>query len=91
MQKVSQCEVFSGPYFPVFGLHTGKYKPEKTFYAMDDALLQKQLNSFTVPYITRKYALEIIVCNTPKLLSAPVTPFSTEPLGHQFSKQPSQL
>ena len=23
---------FSGPYFPVFGLNTGKYGPEKTLY-----------------------------------------------------------
>ena len=25
-------EVFSGPHFPVFGLNTGKYGPEKTPY-----------------------------------------------------------
>ena len=25
-------QVFSGPYFPVFGLNTGKYGPEKTPY-----------------------------------------------------------
>ena len=24
--------VFSGPYFPIFGLNTGKYEPEKTPY-----------------------------------------------------------
>ena len=24
--------VFSGPYFPVFGLNTGKYRPEETPY-----------------------------------------------------------
>ena len=29
--KVSKCGVFSGPYFPVFGLNTGKYRP-KTLY-----------------------------------------------------------
>ena len=28
--KVSKYEVFSGPYFPVFGLNIGKYGPEKT-------------------------------------------------------------
>ena len=28
--KVSKDRVFSGPYFPVFGLITGKYRPEKT-------------------------------------------------------------
>ena len=27
--KVSKYRVFSGPYFPVFGLNTGKYRPEK--------------------------------------------------------------
>ena len=31
-QKVSKYGVFSGPYFPVFGLNTGKYGPEKTPY-----------------------------------------------------------
>ena len=30
--KVSKYRVFSGPYFPVFGLNTGKYGPEKTPY-----------------------------------------------------------
>ena len=28
--KLSKNGVFSGPYFPVFGLNTGKYGPEKT-------------------------------------------------------------
>ena len=27
-----QIRSFSGPYFPVFGLNTGKYGPEKTPY-----------------------------------------------------------
>ena len=30
--KVSQYGFFSGPYFPVFGLNIGKYRPEKTPY-----------------------------------------------------------
>ena len=30
--KVSKYGVFSGPYFPAFGLNTGKYGPEKTAY-----------------------------------------------------------
>ena len=30
--KVSKYWVFSGPYFPVFGLNTGKYGPEITPY-----------------------------------------------------------
>ena len=29
---MSKFGVFSGPYFPVFGLKTGKYGPEKTPY-----------------------------------------------------------
>ena len=29
---MSKYEVFSGPYFPVFGLNTEKYGPEKTPY-----------------------------------------------------------
>ena len=31
--KVSKYGVFSGPYFPVFGLNTKKYGPEKTPYS----------------------------------------------------------
>ena len=30
--KVSKYRIFSGPYFPVFILNTGKYGPEKTPY-----------------------------------------------------------
>ena len=29
---MSKYGVFSGPYFPVFGLNTEKYEPEKTLY-----------------------------------------------------------
>ena len=29
---MSKYEVFSGPYFPVFGLNAGKYGTEKTPY-----------------------------------------------------------
>ena len=32
MGKVSKDAVFSGPYFPTFGLNAGKYGPEKTPY-----------------------------------------------------------
>ena len=31
-RKVSKYGVFSGPCFPVFGLNTGKYEPEKAPY-----------------------------------------------------------
>ena len=39
--KVYKYGIFSSPYFPVFGLNTGKYGPEKTpyldsFHAVDD-------------------------------------------------------
>ena len=30
--KVSKYGVISGPYLPVFGLNTGKYRPEITLY-----------------------------------------------------------
>ena len=31
-RKVSRYGVFSAPYFPVFGLNSGKYGPEETLY-----------------------------------------------------------
>ena len=39
--KVYKYGIFSGPYFPVFGLNTGKHGPEKapyldSFHAVDD-------------------------------------------------------
>ena len=30
--KVSKYGIVSGPYFPIFGLNTGKYRPEITRY-----------------------------------------------------------
>ena len=39
--KVSKYGVISGPYFPVFGLNTGKYRPEITPY----------LDTFHVEYL----------------------------------------
>ena len=40
---MSKYRVTSGPYFPVFGLNTGKYVPEitpylETFHAVEDIL-----------------------------------------------------
>ena len=32
LEKFPKYGVFSGPYFPVFGLNTGKYGPEKPPY-----------------------------------------------------------
>ena len=43
--KVSKCGVFFGPYFPVFGLNTGKYGPEKTPYL--DTFHAVELNKTT--------------------------------------------
>ena len=45
--KVFKYGVFSGPYFPVFGLNTGKYGPEKTsyldtFHAVRDLCFRKR-------------------------------------------------
>ena len=45
--KVSRYEVISGPYFPVFGLNTGKYRPEitpdlNTFHAVFFSLKAEQ-------------------------------------------------
>ena len=31
-EKCPYTEFFSGPYFPVFGLNTGRHRPEKTRY-----------------------------------------------------------
>ena len=42
--EVSKHEVFSGPYFPVFGLNTGKYGPGKTPY----------LDNFHAVFATKK-------------------------------------
>ena len=42
--KVSKCRVFSGPYFPVLGLNTGKYEPEETPY----------LDTFHSVFLTKK-------------------------------------
>ena len=49
--KSSKYGVFSGPYFPVFGLNTGKYGPEKTPY-LDTShavsvFLKSQVNIYT--------------------------------------------
>ena len=45
--KVSKYGVLSGPYFPVFGLNTGKYGPEKTSY----------LNTFHAVFVSMIIAL----------------------------------
>ena len=45
---MSKYRVISGPYFPVFGLNTGKYGPEitpylDTFHAVQNSLKKKVL------------------------------------------------
>ena len=44
--KVSKCGVISGPYFPVFGLNTGKYGPEITPYfdTFHTAIIDKMIS-----------------------------------------------
>ena len=44
--KVSKYGVFSGPYFPAFGLNTGKYGPEKTPYLDSFHTVSKTVLSF---------------------------------------------
>ena len=44
VRKESKYGNFSGPYFPVSGLNTGKYGPEKTSYL--DTFHEVRWNSF---------------------------------------------
>ena len=44
---MSKCGVFSGPYFYVFGLNTGKYRPKTPSY----------LNTFHAMRITFKFTI----------------------------------
>ena len=48
MWKASKYGVISGPYFPVFGLYTGKYGPEITPYleTLDAVDLKLERGSF---------------------------------------------
>ena len=43
-EKCSNTEFFSGPHFPVFGLNTGKYEPEKTLYLDSFHSMQEHIN-----------------------------------------------
>ena len=56
--KVSKNRVFSGPYFPVFGLNTGKYGPEKTPY-LDIFHAVIVLNKCFIP---ATYLLDLSLC-----------------------------
>ena len=47
--KVSKYGVFSGPYFPVFGLNAGKYGPGKTPYL--DIFLAVDLLPMLLPLV----------------------------------------
>ena len=51
-------EFFSGPYFPVFGLNTGKYGPEKTpysdtFHVVNTSTIEMNTDWHYDPYIFR--------------------------------------
>ena len=52
--KVSKYGVFSGPYFPVFGLNTGKYGSEKTPY----------LDTFHAVLVSEKSFHSALECHT---------------------------
>ena len=50
--KMSKYGVFSGPYFPVFGLNTEKYGPDKTqyldtFHAVSYSIIGKRVRALT--------------------------------------------
>ena len=49
--KVSKYVVISGPYFPVFGMNTGKYGPEITTY----------LDTFHAVPITKTAVLRVTI------------------------------
>ena len=52
--KLSKDGVFSGPYFPVFGLNTGKWGPEKTLYSdtfRSDYFLVQEKRPFCVKLV----------------------------------------
>ena len=51
-EKCPNTNFFSGPYFPVFGLNTEKYRPEKTpyldtFHAMSKSKINKSSGTFS--------------------------------------------
>ena len=60
LREVYKYGVFSGPCFPVFGLNTGKYGPEKTPY----------LDIFRAVSVTRKLVLHCTdaFCNRCRIL-----------------------
>ena len=60
--KVSKCGVFSGPYFPVFGLNTGKYGPEKL-----RILTLFTQSEFTILLILVSWITKCFVLTQPKL------------------------
>ena len=51
---MSKYGVFSGPYFPVFGLNTGKYGPEKTPQDYDEKRKLFRTNSFVLAHSSAK-------------------------------------
>ena len=63
---MSKYGVLSGPYFPVFGLNTGKYGPEKTSYldtfhavSVNTTYIKKFQNSFSLSSGNCYYFVEV--------------------------------
>ena len=63
---MSKYGVLSGPYFPVFGLNTGKYGPEKTSYldtfhavSVNTTYIEKFQNSFSLSSGNCDYFVEV--------------------------------
>ena len=66
--KVSKFEAFSGPYFPAFGLNTGKYGPEKTPY-LDTFHAIKVYNSANISILDK----QMFCINSTKIVTSWVT------------------
>ena len=54
---MSKYGVFSGPYYSVFGLNTGKYGPEKAPYLNTFHAVKNKLNA-----LNSKFRLTISLC-----------------------------
>ena len=51
---MSKYGIFSGPYFPVFGLNVGKYGPEKPTQGYDQKRKFFRTNSFVLAHSSAK-------------------------------------
>ena len=59
--KVSKFGVFSGPYFPVFGLNAGKYGAEKTPFLDTFDTVREKTHSNKPPTLTKSMNIDIWV------------------------------